>query len=41
MVDVSERESGDSLLATSRGGLVSARGTSEGVVLTEEFLIKA
>ncbi len=33
MVDVSERESGDSLLATSRGGLVSARGTSEGVVL--------
>lgn len=33
MDNVSQGSSGDSLLATSRGGLVSARGTSEGVVL--------
>jgi len=33
MVDASGSCEGDALLATSRGGIVSARGTSEGVVL--------
>ncbi len=33
MDNVGGQETGDSLLATSRGGLVSARGTSDGVVL--------